>query len=180
MTKKELLDEMLRGNCILFGEFTLPSGKVTNYYIDIKSVISSPRVLKLISKLVQEKTKSIEFDKIVALELWAVLIATTISLEIQKPLVILSTKENENEQIIGNIKAGDRLILIHDITTTGETVLKAIKKLENLETTIKGVIVIVDRNEGAKEKIEKKGYSFIPLLTTSEILNTQTSKSDRT
>jgi len=167
MTKKELLDEMLRGNCILFGEFTLPSGKVTNYYIDIKSVISSPRVLKLISKLVQEKTKSIEFDKIVALELWAVLIATTISLEIQKPLVILSTKENENEQIIGNIKAGDRLILIHDITT-------------NLETTIKGVIVIVDRNEGAKEKIEKKGYSFIPLLTTSEILNTQTSKSDRT
>ncbi|MBC7094891.1 orotate phosphoribosyltransferase [Thermococcus sp.] len=170
MMKEELLHEMIKNNCILFGKFTLPSEKITDYYIDIRNTISSPHVLKLISKLIQKKTKDINFDKIATLGLWATVIATAISLETQKPLVIISTERNK-EPIIGNINPKDRLILIHDITTTGDTVLGVIKMLENLKTYVTAVIVIVDREEGAKEKIERKGYPFISLITTTEILN---------
>ncbi len=171
--KEKLIKMIFEENVIRFGHFILTSGKESDYYIDIKKLITNPRALKLIAELMEEKTRqlNIEFDKIAGPELGAVPIATALSLNTEKPLLIVRKKKKEHgtgKQIEGEIHAGDRILLVEDVTTTGGSVLRAAKVLEENGGKVVAISVVVDREEGAKEMLEKK-YLFIPLITTTEL-----------
>lgn len=162
-------------DAILFGRFVLTSGKESDYYINVKKLTTNPTALKLIAELMAEKVSEagIEFNRVAGPELGAVPIATALSLEIKKPLVIVRKKpkgHGTGSQIEGEVKPGEKILLVEDVTTTGGSVLKAAEVLESLGAEIAGITVVVDREEGAEENVASRGYKFFPLLRVSELL----------
>ncbi|MDK2854509.1 MAG: orotate phosphoribosyltransferase [Thermococcaceae archaeon] len=68
------------------------------------------------------------------------------------------------------MESGDRVLLVEDVTTTGNSVLRAAKVLEKEGAEVIAIMVVVDREEGAKEALLKEGYQLIPLVTVGELL----------
>ena len=174
MEKREkLIEAFFREGAILFGRFVLTSGRESDYYINVKKLITRPEVLKLIAEMMKEmaEEEGIEFDRVAGPELGAVPIATALSLETGKPLVIVRKKpkgHGTGSQIEGEVKAGDRVLLVEDVTTTGGSVLRSAKVLEKEGAKVSAILVVVDREEGAEENL--RDYRFLPLLRVSELL----------
>ncbi len=171
--KEELIEMFFEEEVILFGRFVLTSGKESNYYINVKNLITNPKALKLIAEMVEEKVKAVglTFDKVAGPELGAVPIATAVALRSGKRLLIVRKKPKEHgtgSQIEGKVKPGEKVLLVEDVTTTGGSVLRAAEVLERTGVNVVGISVVVDREEGAKETIERR-YPFLPLITVSEL-----------
>ncbi len=173
-SKDELIRMFFDEEAILFGHFILTSGKESDYYINVKKLSTNPPLaLKLIAKLMAEEAqkRGITFDRVAGPELGAVPIATALALETEKPLIIVRKKpkgHGTGSQLEGEVKAGDKVLLVEDVTTTGGSVLKAAEVLEREGAEIAAVMVVVDREEGAEEAIGAK-YKFIPLVRVSEL-----------
>ena len=90
MVSKEYLIDLLKENEVfLEGDFTLSSGKKSNYYINMKKAITDPEILSTISKLITEKIANEDIDKVAGPALGAVPIATAVSLESKLPLLMI-------------------------------------------------------------------------------------------
>ncbi|ASJ01841.1 orotate phosphoribosyltransferase [Thermococcus profundus] len=173
--REALIEKMFKAGAVLFGHFVLASGKESSYYINVKRVITHPEALRLIARLMAKKAMEmgIEFSRVAGPELGAVPIATALSLETNRSLVVVRKKPKgygTNSQIEGEVEEGDKILLVEDVTTTGGSVLKAAEVLESLGAEIAGIAVVVDREEGAEERITSKGYKFLPILRVSELL----------
>ncbi|WP_297459302.1 orotate phosphoribosyltransferase [Thermococcus sp.] len=172
--REELINAFFSWGAILIGRFVLTSGKESHYYINVKRLITNPEILRLISKLIVDETRGrgIEFDRVAGPELGAVPIATAVALETERPLVIVRKKpkgHGTGRRIEGEVNPGERILLVEDVTTTGGSVLRAAKIIEELGGRVVAVSVVVDREEGAEE-IVGKHYTFLPLVRVSELL----------
>ncbi len=166
------------GGAILFGRFVLTSGRESDYYINVKRLSTNPEALRLIAELMAEEAEraGISFDRVAGPELGgAVPIATALALKTGKPLLVVRKKpkgHGTGSQIEGGeVNPGDRVLLVEDVTTTGGgSVLRAAEVLENAGgAEVVAISVVVDREEGAEDKIVEK-YRFIPpLVRVSEL-----------
>ncbi len=173
----ECLADALK-ECIKYGDFILASGKKSKYYVDIKKASTDPRMLKLIAQHITHilKLHSIYPDYIGCVALGGVPIAVAVSLETGLPLLLIrkETKEYGTKgQIVGEIERGKSVLLVEDVTTTGNSVLKAIKILRYEGLVIQHVIAIVDREEGAFKNLEGVDVEFIPLVSISELIKNE-------
>ena len=170
-----LADALKESEAIKFGEFTLSSGKKSKYYIDIKKASTNPRILKMIGKKISEimKLHSIHADYIAGVALGGVPIAVAVSLETDLPLIIIrkETKEYGTKgQIVGEPVQGKSILLVEDVTTTGGSVLNAIKILRTEGLVVRNVITVVDREEGASKTLSAADVKFVPLVRIGELL----------
>ncbi len=168
------LADVLR-ECVKYGDFTLASGKKSSYYVDIKKASTEPRLLKLVARRIKEviDNHSISADYIGCVALGGVPVGVAVSLETGLPLVIIRKEIKDygtKGQIVGEIQQGKSVLLVEDVTTTGGSVLKAIKILRDEGLTIRHVISVVDREEGADKNLAGAGVDFIPLASISELL----------
>ncbi|ADG13358.1 orotate phosphoribosyltransferase [Methanocaldococcus infernus ME] len=165
-----MLSKLLKEiGCIKFGDFILSSGKRSSYYVDIKKAITNPEVLEMIGK---EIAKRVYEDKIAGIELGSVPIASVVSVLAKKPLVIIRKKPKDYgtmSKIEGEIKEGEKVLIVEDVTTTGNSVIKAINEVREAGGIVERVIVVVDREEGAEENLKKIGVKLEPLVRVSEI-----------
>lgn len=177
--KKKLIEAFVTKKAILFGEFTLTSGKKSRYYINVKKLITEPKLLRLMSDMILKEAEGLEFDRVAGPELGAVPIATAVSLASERPLVIVRKKpkgHGTRSMIEGEVQRGDKVLLVEDVTTTGKSVLRAASVIESLGGEIVGICVIVDREEGAEDRIKGEGYRFMSLLKVSELMNESETK----
>jgi len=171
MNKAELTQILKECGAIQFGKFVLTSGAVSNYYIDIKKAITNPKVLKKISKKMAEYTDG--YDLLVGMELGAVPLIVAVSLETNIPFAIVRKEKREhgtNKQIEGQEVENKKVLVIEDVTTSGGSVIKTINILRQNKALVDEVLVVVDRESGAEEKLHELDVNFIPLLSISEIL----------
>lgn len=165
------LKEMLKG-CVKTGDFTLASGKKSNYYVNVKEVYTDPEVLKEIAGEMAGLLKDKEFDKVAGVALGAVPIAVALSLELGIPFLIVRKDKKghgTNVQIEGGLKEGDRVIMVEDVVTTGGSVLVGAMEIRK-KGTCGRVLAVVDREEGAKELLRKNGIEVIALAAAKELL----------
>lgn len=168
---QHLVDLLISCGAIKFGEFVLTSGKRSNYYIDIKQASTNPRILRMIAKGMKDYTTG--YDIIAGMELGAVPIAVALSLESEKPFVIVRKQEKihgTKKLIEGEDVNGKKVLVVEDVTTTGGSVIRAVKILRENGAIVDKVITVVDREEGAKERLNEENVELIPLVTKSEIL----------
>lgn len=169
--KEELIHSLKESGCIIFGDFLLSSGRRSNYYVDIKRAITNPGILKTIAKMIGHYIGGLD-GKIGGIELGSVPIATAVSLETGRELIIIRKKSKgygTGSMVEGELKEGDRVILVEDVTTTGGSVMKAVEVIRSMGGVVDRVFVVVDRGEGAKENLEKIGVKLIPLVTVDEL-----------
>ncbi len=171
--KSNLIDLLKKNNIILKGKFTLSSGQKSNYYINIKKAITNPLILSTIAQLITTSIKNENIDKIAGPELGAVPLATAISLQSNTPLLIIrkTKKDHGTSQLIeGELKENDQILIIEDVTTTGKSLLKAIQTIQKNGGTIKKAFTVVDRNEGAKQLLQKENINLEPLINVNQLL----------
>jgi uridine monophosphate synthetase len=169
-----LADALLEAGCIKFGEFTLKSGLKSPIYIDLRQVISHPKLLEQIGSAYLPILKELEFKRIAALPYAAIPIATAISLQGGYPM-IYPRKEvkvyGTKAEIEGEFHTGETVVVIDDLATTGGSKFEAIEKLTAAGLKVKDVVVLIDRQSGAKEALEQAGFRLHAVLTISELLN---------
>ncbi|RAP46802.1 MAG: orotate phosphoribosyltransferase [Methanosphaera sp. rholeuAM74] len=169
--KKTLIELLKENDVIKFGDFTLSSGKKSDYYVDMKKAITLPEILSCVAHLITLDIEGSDVTKVAGPALGAVPIATATSLISKKPMLMIRKQKKSygtSKQIEGELVEGDRVVIVEDVTTTGGSLLKAIDVIEDNGGKITKAFVIVDREEGAKDKFEEKNIEFKPLLTISE------------
>ena len=171
MNKKELIKDLKECEAIRFGHFVLTSGATSDYYIDIKKASTSPKILKKIAEAMAEHTD--KYDLLAGMELGAVPLVVAVSLETGIPYVIIRKEKREHgtgKQIEGRDVGGKKVLVIEDVATSGGSILKTIEILRDSKAEVDKVLVVVDRESGAREKIKNLDADFIPLISVSEIL----------
>ena len=169
-----LADGLLSAGCIKFGSFTLKSGLQSPIYIDLRQIITYPRLLADIAQAYFPILSSLQFSRIAGLPYAAIPIATAISLAGNYPM-IYPRKEvktyGTKAEIEGEYHPGETVVVIDDLATTGGSKFEAIEKLTGAGLIIKDVVVLVDRQSGAKESLAQAGYSMHAVLTISQLLD---------
>lgn len=169
-----LADALLEAGCVKFGSFTLKSGLQSPIYIDLRQIITYPRLLGEVAQAYLPVLSGLQFSRIAGLPYAAIPIATAISLAGDYPM-IYPRKEvktyGTKADIEGEYHAGETVVVIDDLATTGGSKFEAIEKLTGAGLAVKDVVVLVDRQSGAKESLEQAGYSMHAVLTIGQLLD---------
>jgi uridine monophosphate synthetase len=168
-----LADDLLEAGCIQFGSFTLKSGLQSPIYIDLRQIITYPKLLANVAQAYLPLLSTLQFSRIAGLPYAAIPIATAISLAGNYPM-IYPRKEvktyGTKAEIEGQYHAGETVVVIDDLATTGGSKFEAIEKLTGAGLVVKDVVVLVDRQSSAKESLEQAGYALQAVLTISQLL----------
>jgi orotate phosphoribosyltransferase len=174
------LRELIHRKSFRTGEFTLSSGKKSSYYLDCRTTTLDPRGAYLIARLILDRIRSekIQADAIGGLTMGADPIATAVAVvsglesnPIPAFIVRKETKSHGTQRSIEGYdgKPGSRVIVVDDVCTTGDSILKAAEKAEEAGYEVVASFCVVDREEGGTELIANK-YPFYALFTANELL----------
>ena len=175
--EREQLRQLLKSQSLMFGDFTLASGKKSNFYFDSKKTTLLPDGAWLTARAVLAvvREKGIEADAIGGLTLGADPIVCPVAAlshaegpRLRAFIVRKEAKEHgTGRRIEGNLAPKSRVIIVDDVVTTAGSTLKAIEAAEAEGHTVVAVICVVDREEGGAAKLA--AYPFFPLFRRSEI-----------
>ena len=175
---KARLLEIIKAKSLLLGRFTLVSGAVSDYYLDMKPTMFDPEGAHLVAEIVcgllaDER----DVEAIGGLELGAVPIITAVCARswLGRPVagfvVRKEIKDHGTERKIdGNFKPGTTVILFDDVTTKGGSVMQAVRAVRERGARVAKIITLVDRLEGAGENLGKEGIELVALYTTRDLL----------
>lgn len=170
MSVDALIKRMIEVGALKFGDFVLSSGKRSKVYVDVKLASTFPDILEMIAEKMAARLEDLDFDRIACVELGGVPIAVALSLKLKKPLIIFR-KEKKDYGVkgdrIGEVKKGERVVVVEDVITTGSSALSAAKRVEKSGAVVVGIIAVVDREESGKE--------FMSILKLSDLIKTYNS-----
>lgn len=162
--------------CVLRGTFTLRSGRTSSFYLDKYLFSTRPEVLKDLAPLFARRIEAIgklhPVHRLAGAELGGIPLVTIASLETGIPsLFIRNAKKDYGtaKRLEGTLKHGENVVFVEDIATTGGQALEAAAVLKDLGANVLAIIATIDRQEGARENIEKAGFRFESLFTKHDL-----------
>jgi orotate phosphoribosyltransferase len=173
----KIAEALYNSGCLKFGSFRIKSGALSPYYIDLASLLSSPKDLCILADIAAEKISQLastsRIDKLATIELKGALILPSIGCRTNLPCVIIR-KEGKTYGATGRtagaeVASGERILFFDDVISEGSSKLEAIKPLEQLGADVESVLVVVDREQHGKENLEKLGYKVHALTKVSEL-----------
>lgn len=175
----QIADALYSSGCLKFGSFKIKSGATSPYYIDLACLLSSPKDLCNIVEIAADVIKKImavdAVNKLASIELKGALILPSIACMVNLPCVVVR-KEAKAYGVTGRIagaeiKKGECILFFDDVVSEGLSKLEGIKPLEELGAHVKHLLVVVDREQGGREKLEELGYCVRALARISEIVS---------
>lgn len=189
MTKEQTLDNLWLAQMLFdlkavqFGDFTISETTVSSpVFINPKLLIGNPAALRVASKLIQQeinlaqslrRPKVHPFELVAGVPVGGLLLGTAYSLETNVPLIYprLRPEGAGKRGIEGRFWSGARALIIDDLITRGGSILDTASFLEEHGLIVKDVIVLIDRGQGAAERLHKHGYNLISILRLDVMLN---------
>ncbi len=167
--KKEILE-----HAVLHGDFTLRSGKSSDYYIDKYEFETRPDLLRSITRAFAERIPSLypDVDRLAVPALGGVPLGTALSLELDLPVIIVRKSEKEygsGSKMEGTFEAGDRVLIVEDIVTTAGEAIRTLNALREEDLDVVGVTCVVNREEGGEENLADEGMTLHSLFTASRL-----------
>jgi orotate phosphoribosyltransferase len=180
MTDYSALITLLAERSAKRGQFTLASGKQSNFYIDARLTTMSPDGLAIIGPLALSALRKTGWnvDAVGGLTLGADPISYAISYASaasDHPLRAFTVRKESKAHGTGKLlegpfREGDRVAVIEDVMTTGGSALRAIEAVRSANGSVAGVLALVDRGEGGRQAIEQAGVAIISLVTADQII----------
>ncbi|NIQ06514.1 MAG: orotate phosphoribosyltransferase [Candidatus Korarchaeota archaeon] len=168
--KRELVLAIYNHEMVQFGSFKLTSGKVSPYYINLRKLISFPRLMKRIAKLMVSQMEG--FDVVAGIATGGIPLSSFISAVGEIPGAYIRKEEKAHgisKTVEGDVEKKNVLV-VDDVTTTGGSLIYGVKALRENNAIVKHTLVIVDREEGASERLKDHSVTLQALLTISEIM----------
>ncbi len=169
---KEELGKKIMQVAYKTGDFTLSSGKKSNYIFDKYAFETRPELLDAITTHIAEMVHP-DTKKLAGMEIGGIPLVTALSIRTGLPFVIIRKAAKGHgitRRIEGQLSGGDRVALIEDVVTTGGQSLVGVDVLRSAGAVVKDVICVIDREEGGKENIESKNLVFNALFTKSALM----------
>ncbi len=185
-TAMKVAGALFRSGCIKFGEYKIKSGATSPYYVDMARLLASPKDLCIIAEAAAEKIGAIaaseRIDKLASIELKGALIVPSIACKMNMPCVIVR-KEDKSYGVTGRIAGADvskddNILFFDDVVSEGLSKIEGVKPLQELGANVKHLLVVVNREQGGKETLEKLGFQVHALANISDVVEAlQKSKS---
>jgi orotate phosphoribosyltransferase len=173
---RQRLRELFQGRAVSRGRFKLASGKESTYYINSKKVLFNAEAIWLLGDVLWDLTKDLDVQAIGGLEVGAIPMATAAALryhEQGRPLEAFFVRKQakghgSQERVEGVLQPGWRAAVIDDVFTSGGSVEQAIAEVERAGARVVAVSCIVDRLEGARERLAPR-YQYRPIFTIRDL-----------
>lgn len=173
MKNATLIHSLYKIGAVKFGEFTLKSGKTSKIYLDLRQIISHPDVLRLVANTIWQQVSAAKFDLLCGVPYTALPIATCISLENNVPMIMRRKEKKEHgtkQQIEGAFKAGQTCLIIEDVITSGMSIIETADELQEAGIKITDVAVLINREQGGKENLQKRHFNVHAALTLKQVM----------
>jgi orotate phosphoribosyltransferase len=177
-TVSKVAEALYHSGCLKLGSFRIKSGALSPYYIDLACLLSSPKELCNIVDVTAYEIRNImavsRIDKLASIELKGALILPSIACRLNLPCTIVR-KEEKAYGVTGRIAGadvaqGDYILFFDDVISEGLSKVEGIKPLEELGAVVKHLMVVVDREQGGRQNLEKLGYKVHALAKVSELV----------
>jgi orotate phosphoribosyltransferase len=180
MMKQELV-ELLRSKSFQFSEepiFKLVSGRLSQFYVNCKPTTLSARGMFLIGHLIFEEIKDLNVDGVGGLTFGAdpIAVATAFVSELKgQPISAFSIRKNRKDHGIvrwmeGDLKSGNRVVIIDDVATTGGSTVTAIERARDEGMEVVKAVILVDRQEGGIENIRKHVADVSAIISREDLM----------
>jgi orotate phosphoribosyltransferase len=171
MANDELIAALQDADAVRFGEFELSHGGTSDYYVDKYLFETDPHCLRLIASAFADRVGD---ETLAGVALGAVPLVAVTSTETDAPYVIVRKQAKEygtGNRIEGRLSAGDQVVVLEDIATTGQSALDAVEALREAGAVVDRVLVVVDRQEGARERLAAADVELDAVVTAAELLD---------
>jgi uridine monophosphate synthetase len=169
----QLAQDLVDSQCVRFGQFTLKSGIVSPIYLDLRRLVTHPMMLRRVAQVYAAKLRELSFDRLAGIPYAALPIATAIALEIDRPLIYPRREAKDygtKAAIEGEFQAGETIVVIDDLATTGGSKIEAIQKLEEAGLKVRDIVVLIDRGQGAGSMLAGAGYQLHAVVALRDLL----------
>jgi len=174
---KAKLLELIKRDAFKTGEFTLASGAKSNYYIDGRLLTLSSDGAHILARVILAMIEGDEIDAVGGMTMGAdPIIGAVLAIADASGRALsgfICRKERKGHGtgrlVEGNLAAGDKVLMVEDVVTSGGSTLRAIHDVEELGGKIVRVIAMVDRLSGAAGAFAERGYNFTPIFTVRDL-----------
>jgi orotate phosphoribosyltransferase len=163
-------EKFIESGMIKFGDFTLTSGKKSNYYVDIKEACTDPHIL---SAICDDLAGNTVYGTVAGMELGAVPLIVGVALKTGKKYIIVRKGERTHgtgSRLVGKVVPGTRIDIIEDVVTTGNSILKTAEAIRDAGAIVDHAICVVDRESGGSELLRENGIKLVSVAKISELL----------
>ena len=174
MNDKARLAELVKELAVVHGKVTLSSGKEADYYVDLRRATLHHEAAPLIGKLLREMTADLEFDAVGGLTLGADPVATAVMHADGRPIDAFvvrkeAKKHGMQRRIEGPSIVGNKVLVVEDTTTTGNSPLTAVEAVRAEGAEVVAVATVVDRATGAADALHEAGLDYRFLLGLEDL-----------
>jgi orotate phosphoribosyltransferase len=173
--KAELCRILNRIGAVKFGAFKLTTGRTSPYYIDLRIVPSFPdafrRVCDLYLKLIRGDVGAESFDRIAGIPTAGIPFASFLAHQLKKPFLYTRPRKRlhgRERRVEGIVMPGDRVLLIDDLITTGQSLRRATAAIRAEGGVVSDAVILLDREEGGRQKLAEDEVNLHSLLRASE------------
>jgi len=170
MADQALVDALLAVEAVRFGEFELAHGGTSDYYVDKYRFETDPGCLSAIARAFASRVGD---ATLAGVALGAVPLVAVTSVESGNPYVIVRKSRKAygtGNRIEGVLEPGEPVVVLEDVVTTGTSALEAVEALREAGATVERLLVVVDREEGARDRLAAAGIELEALLTAADLL----------
>jgi len=168
-----LAQDLITSQCVRFGQFRLKSGIVSPIYLDLRRLVAQPVILARVARAYAGLLQQLQFDRLAGIPYAALPIATAIALEMNRPLIYprREAKDYGTQAVIeGDFVAGETIVVLDDLATTGGSKIEAIQKIEAAGLKVRDIVVLIDREQGAGAMLAEAGYRLHAVATLSDLM----------
>ena len=171
----EIAEGLVKAGALQFGTFTLPDGRDSSYYVNLRGVPSYPGVFGMLVETMAEliSKKAAKANALCAVPIGGLMLASPISVALRMPLAYTKMDRRENERLVeGEVRPGWNVVVVGDLATSGKTILSAADAIEDEGGKVSAAVVAIDRLEGARERLSKKGITLHSVTDVVELADT--------
>jgi orotate phosphoribosyltransferase len=171
----DIAEGLVKVGALQFGTFTLPDGKDSSYFVNLRGLPSYPGVYGMAVGALTElaSKKAPKADAYCAVPVAGLLLASPLAVAQRKPLVYTPIERLESGRLVeGEVRPGWDVVVVGDLATSGKTILAAAEAIEDEGGKVTSALVLIDRLEGARERLSKRGIALHAVTDMVELADT--------